>query len=318
MKKLFALICIALLGVGTTNAQEAFKHLGASLEVGSTGIGVNLSYPLVSDHLIMTVGYNFPSLTISKEFGLNKGSIDGQMNQAIGKLKQYNKMIADHPEAAAQKGYAPITGVDGLGEKIASVKELNADVDASINFGNFKVMLEYYPSTNNLFHFTAGLLIGSGSWMDVDGKIDQKVWNDAYRPVIKAHDELMAIINSHPELKDQIGTIPNIKEAAKITIYDETFVIDPESGKLDAKIANNKVKPYLGIGFGSSIPTKKRCGFQMEIGAYYQGKPDFESPTKVAYDPSAYSNSMVDDVVEYFEYLSWYPQITFRFTGRIF
>lgn len=318
MKKLFALICIALLGIGSSNAQEAFKHLGASLEVGSTGIGVNLSYPLISDHLIMTVGYNFPSFTISKEFGLNKGSIDGQMNQAIGKLKEYNKLVNDYGDYAQQMGLSAIPGVDGMSEKIANVKELNADVDASVNFGNFKVMFEYYPTTTNLFHFTAGLFIGSGSWMDISGKIDQKVWNDAYRPVIKAHDQLMAEINMHPDLKDKVTAVPSIKEAAKITVYDETFVIDPESGKLDASLSINKVKPYIGIGFGSSIPTKQSCGFQMEIGAYYQGKPTFESSTRVNYDPSAYSNTAVDEIVEYLEYLSWYPQITFRFTGKLF
>ena len=313
MKKIFTLISVAILSISTAFAQEAFKHLGASLEVGTTGVGVNLSYPVITDRLVVTVGYNFPKFPISSGFDLNSGAISSQMNQAIGKIENYNNFIDKNPEKAQYLSLSKIP-TDNLKK---SIDKVSTDIDAKVNFGNFKAFVEYYPTTKSYFHFTAGVLIGSGHWMDISGEADPKVWA-AYKDVVHAHDQLQRVVDAHPELKGEVTTIPSVKEAAKITVNSESFAVDPETGKVDVSLSVRKVKTYLGIGFGSSCPTKRNFGFQMEIGAYYQGKPTLESASKVAYDANAYSNKTVDDIVETLVYLRWYPQLTFRFTGKIF
>lgn len=318
MKKTFYIIAlIQLFLVGSLHAQEAFKHLGASLEVGSTGLGINVSYPLVTDRLIVTVGYNFPSLSIKKNFEMNSEPINRIINQSNAKIDSYNSLIEHFPDKAKEMGMTPIHRIENID------KTMNAEIQAKLNFGNFKVMAEYYPTKKSYFHITAGFLIGNGTWMDVNATVDQRIWasyiqaieENANIPYIKRgdFDGEAPIIDIKPE--------EGLENTAKVNILNETYVIRPNSGgHLNTKFTINKFKPYLGVGFGNSIPSlgKKRLGFQMEIGAYYQGKPSFVSDSKTEYDPDAFSSKEVDDIADMLQYLRWYPQLTFRFTGKIF
>ena len=38
---------------------RAFRHLSIGVEAGSTGAGVSLYMPIVDNHLVLSVGYNF-------------------------------------------------------------------------------------------------------------------------------------------------------------------------------------------------------------------------------------------------------------------
>lgn len=320
MKKLLTLFTAVVLCTNIASAQEAFKHLGASFEVGTTGLGVNLSYPVVTDRLVISVGYNFPSLSITSDFELNGQPINSRIGEANAMIKTYNDLIAKYPEKAQEKGMTPMT-------PIATVDKIKTDVEAKLNLGNVKIMAEYYPSKKSYFHFTAGVLIGNGDWMTVNADVDKAVWNvytDAIKknasiPNMKA-GELTAGIPGAPVLpQSDIHPVEGLENAAKVTIHNQTYCLKPNSnGHLNTKLKIQKVKPYIGVGFGSSVPTKHRCGFQMEIGAYYQGKPSFESDALIEYDEKAFSNKTVDDVVDYLVHIRWYPQVTFRLTGRIF
>ncbi len=287
--------------------------MGASLEFGSTGLGVNVSVPVINNRLLVTVGYNFPKFSISSDYKLNSGAISGQMSSALDKIRGYNNYVDNNPQVASYLQLSKIP-TENLQR---SIGEVNTDIQARLNFGNFKAFIEYYPTKKSFFHFTAGFLISGGEWMQINGTADNTVWA-AYKDVVNAHNQLQRIVDAHPQLKTEITTLPSVNEAARITINNETFAVDPETGKLDLSLTVRKFKPYIGVGFGSSVPTERRFGFQMEIGAYYQGKPTFDSNTRVAYDANAYGDKAVDDIVDMLQYLRWYPQLTFRFTGRIF
>ena len=60
--------------------------------------------------------------------------------------------------------------------------------------------------------------------------------------------------------------------------------------------------------------TKKRVGFQFELGAWMHGKPTIKSSSEVSYDPSAEGIDGVGDVMSKIQF---WPQMTFRLTGRI-
>lgn len=320
MKKLFALFTAAVLCTGVASAQEAFRHLGASIELGTTGLGVNISYPVITDRLVVTVGYNFPSLSVKSSFDMNGQPINSRINQANQMIDTYNSMIQKYPEQAAERGMKPI-------DRIENVNSIDTKVKAKLNFGDFKLLAEYYPTKKSFFHFTAGVFIGNGEWMNVTADVDKAVWQ-TYTNAVKQNSEipnmkkgeLTAGIPGAPVIPaTDIHPVEGLEDAAKVNIHNDTYHLAVNSGgRLNTKLAVQKIKPYIGVGFGSSVPTKKRLGFQMELGAYYQSKPTFESPAIVAYDDKAFSNKTVDDIVDNLVYLRWYPQLTFRFTGRIF
>ncbi|MDR6560752.1 MULTISPECIES: hypothetical protein [unclassified Arcicella] len=71
--------------------------------------------------------------------------------------------------------------------------------------------------------------------------------------------------------------------------FASDFEIDAQDfGKANLKVTGNKIRPYLGIGFGRAIP-KSRVGFGFEMGAYYSGSP------KLTLDRSGVVETLVTD-----------------------
>ena len=322
MKKVFTIALAASLLAGAAQAQEAFKHLGMSLEAGTTGLGVNLSYPLVTDHLVLTLGYNLPTFNIKTDFDLNGQPINDRVNSANAMIDTYNNLIGQYPDQAAERGMKPLS-------KINNIENINTKIEAKLNFVNFKAFLEYYPTTKSYFHLTAGVMIGSGEWMTIDAKADEAAWR-TYTTAIEENKTIPHL--SVGEISDgsqytgapvipstEIHPVEGLENAAVFNINGQTFHLSPNSGgRLSTKLTVKKVKPYLGVGFGSSVPTKHRLGCQFELGAYYQGKPTLESDSEVPFNSAAYSSKTVDDIMKTIVHFQWYPQMTLRFTGRLF
>lgn len=353
MKKFFVLALAGSMIAGAVQAQEAFKHLGMSLEAGSTGFGVNLSYPLVTDHLVLTLGYNFPALTIKKTADLNPSYVNGKIGNINQMIDRYNTNVQkfnEQVEPMAQYGVA-LDPMTPIANKIENLSAMSGNIEAKLNFANYKAFLEYYPTTKSYFHFTVGFMAGNGEWMNISAEIDRNTWG-TYQQAIAAGDLAMntvqnynsklptynaqidaanALIDQHNQLPgaEQIARIQQLPEvnesapiddAAAVSINGQTFVIGRDSnGRLDMTMKIKKIKPYLGVGFGSSVPTKHRCGFQMEVGAYYQSTPTLESlQENPSFAGNTYTDKTIDEIVKTIVHLQWYPQLTLRWTGRLF
>ncbi len=60
----------------------------------------------------------------------------------------------------------------------------------------------------------------------------------------------------------------------------------PESiGNLQVKVTVDEYNPYLGIGFGKTIPNTK-LGMGVDLGLYYHSSPKFKLITKGSFEPS--------------------------------
>ena len=312
MKKIFTLALAASMMAGAAQAQEAFKHMGMSLEVGTTGAGINLSYPLVTDHLIVTVGCNLPAFTLCKDATIGAGAINSKISETNKMIDSYNGIVQQLTDLGLNpNSYQKI-------DHINPISDIKASVDAKVNFVNYKALLEYYPTTQSNFHFTAGVFVGNGDWINIDATADANTWA-TYMNVREINSKIPASVPNHPE----IHQIEGLDECVKFNIDGQTVLLRPQSkGVMKAKLQVEKVKPYLGVGFGSSIP-KKSLGFQMEIGAYCQGSPklvsaDDNTVILPTYDSTVSSEKSVDDIVQTVKKFGWYPQLTFRFTGRLF
>ena len=81
------------------------------------------------------------------------------------------------------------------------------------------------------------------------------------------------------------------------------------------------MKPYLGLGWGRSIP-KTAVSFQFEFGVWYHGKPklviDESTPRYNGNNIDADVTKDVDDIMDKVEKIPVYPQISFRLTGHLF
>lgn len=300
MKKLF-LSLVALFAMATAAQAEGngigkaklFKNVGFSVEAGVHGAGVNLSTTLVHKHLYLMLGYNFPELEYNTDFDVSTGNLNQHISEINGKIDLYNSMSGQHIDNLTQLG-----------------KDEQVDVTAKVKmFTNFKAMLQYFPSANSGFHFTAGVMIGEDELIHGEGQFSVQA--------TKLYNQYLDVLEKpeYATFRQYAGLNPADKVTPTVTLNDQTFEVD-RSGKVELGLQVEKIKPYVGIGFGNAIPQDHRVGFQFELGTWFHGTPKLVGGRMATADEMKDAEITTDDFD--FSKLTFIPTMTFRITGRIF
>lgn len=150
--------------------------------------------------------------------------------------------------------------------------------------GTGHLLLDVYPFPNYTFHATAGFYIGT--------------------------DEVVKIENTSP--------VKDFDEGEGIVIGDHIVGFD-NNGYAHGCIKVNKFRPYVGIGFGRSVP-RKRFGVSGDFGVQFWGKPKvYEKQTGM--DLEVKKEDLGDESNKYYDVISKFavwPVVTLRLTYRIF
>lgn len=287
-RKLLSVLVLLCAAVNAGNAQQAFNSLAFGMEVGTTGVGVELALPLVTDHVVFKLGFNAPSLSYNF-------SRTVPMDEANAVIDEANAQFA----------------ALGIPEHVSTrIPDAEISLRPILNLSTAKLMLELYPFRKSSFHITAGAYFGMGdNFMMATLSTDASTWS-SYTAI---RNELEAI---NAEYQGLDGYTPHELGELEFSAGDRTFrILDDEGrGQVEAAIQIAKLRPYLGIGFGRSVP-RKHLGFQLDIGVWYHGVPVLSSANEVEYNPSAVS---LLDNISLLDKLVLYPQVSLRLTYRIF
>ena len=98
-------------------------------------------------------------------------------------------------------------------------------------------------------------------------------------------------------------------------MFGEIELTPEQVGEIDIELAYGGMAPFLGIGFGRSIPNK-RIGLGLEVGSYYIGSPSVNMNASELLEPSA-SAEQEKSLEESFRTLSWLPTVKFRLAVRL-
>lgn len=293
MKKLISVIILASGLSFASSAQQAFKSLSIGFEAGTTGIGVELAIPIVTDHLVLTGGLTAPSFSYPLSFSMDMTAANNAIDDANSRLAEA-----------------------GVPERL-NTRFSDAVIEANpvINLSSAKLMLEYYPFKKSSFHFTAGAFMGMGErFLYSDIYVD----DNTYSNIKQLDGEMQAIQQKYGELAE-IGDVelPSMRFSA----FGETYELQEKSGKLgmEAEFAIAKIRPYFGLGFGRSMP-KGHLGFQLDLGVWYHGSPSLESSQKVEFDPEATDLTAGIPLLEKYSLAQaiLYPSLSLRLIYRIF
>ncbi len=169
--------------------------------------------------------------------------------------------------------------------------EATVKANARVNFSTFKVLADYYPNKKWPFHVTGGFYIGASNIVTVDAYADDiKVDGKTYK---------------REDIKNWYIDLDDTRIKAK-------------DGKVDAAITTWSVKPYVGIGFGNTVPMKHRVGVMGELGVMFHGKPKITSKA----DPDIMTHvAEADESDEFFDVMHkivGIPVLNIRICGRIF
>jgi len=170
-------------------------------------------------------------------------------------------------------------------------RNISSDVHGTASLGliNGKLLVDFYPAKNGSFHLTGGLYIGAGKLVKIEGKMQEAF-------------DVLSVMKKHGYnfSADEFISGSNIKAR--------------DIMNLDGSISINSVKPYFGFGFGRAVP-KRRVGFCMELGAFYQGSPKLGSE-------NVNIQNLIDknlgDVTELLKKMSLYPVLSFKLNVKLF
>lgn len=289
MKKIILSLMVLAAAV-SANAQEAFRHLGVGFEAGTAAASVNVSVPVVTDHLVLKVGYGFPSINTTLKESLNISVVDLAIQNLNSELSEVGAPAED--QIATRFG-----------------NNLKMEFPVKVNLGSWKVMAEYYPFSILPFRLVAGAFIGPEEFISAAAYTDAAFWSN-YNSVMKEFKAL------NEKYKDVPGYEPVNVPDIKANIGGETWAITEKDGcgYFDATVSIAKVRPYLGFGYGRSLP-KHRVSFTMDIGAWYHGGPTITSTSKTTFDPNAENLDVGLDVLNV---MRLYPVFSFGASVRLF
>lgn len=205
-----ALIAFMLPFTGASAQRDAmiFNHLSAGVDIGTRGFGLEVSAPL-TPYLEVRTGFD-----IMPHFGY---TYDVDLSDV--------KIGNSTPELLRMRDGTYKTGING-----------------SLNMTDWKLMLDIFPFRKSSFHLTAGMFVGSSTFINVTN-------TNAF-----GHD-----------LSGEWGMGITLKNGDRIKADEDGFI------HASAKV--NGFKPYVGIGFGRAISEDHHFSVACDIGALFWGKP---------------------------------------------
>ncbi|MFT6814556.1 MAG: hypothetical protein ACJAZ3_000447 [Sphingobacteriales bacterium] len=100
--------------------------------------------------------------------------------------------------------------------------------------------------------------------------------------------------------------------------FDDRKITPNEAGEVHFNLQTNRINPYLGFGFGNTLP-KKRVGLKVELGAMYHGEPKASLNGTGQIEPTATDEENQKIVGELFNPIinHFYPVLSFQLNVRI-
>lgn len=312
------------------------EHLDMSVEVGSTGIGVDVAMPIFKS-VQVRMGFTYmPRFESTLHFPIQIGENTTQEEQE----SKFNN-LADVLEEFS--GYRVDNEVDMI---------------AKPTFWNFKFLVDVYPFHNKKWFFTAGFYLGPSkiaeaynSTEEMTSLVSVGMYNMMYlkalndEPIYNGYyiEALNEKFLSYGRMYSPQGTIKGLTED------DPGYIngLEPdENGMMKAKSTVNSFRPYVGVGYSHDFGKTKQYSFGVNAGVmFWGGHPSVVTKNSYYYvedyvepeDPKAgkattrhqrevdltrdvenMNVGRVKDYVDILKQFTVYPVINIRLAKRIF
>lgn len=176
------------------------------------------------------------------------------------------------------------------------IPETTVKAEGDFSRTTFNIKANVYPfGGSSKFFVAAGFSLGGEKIAKVSG----------YSSELKDFIE-----NNYPEYKNQI--LDNI--GANLGGYN--IQLD-DSYRIDGDVRCNKVRPYLGLGFGRLVP-KNRLGFRFEMGCQFMGKLKvYQNDNQLDINQILKDAGVDDKISKFIDNWKFYPVMKFSLVGRI-
>lgn len=164
------------------------------------------------------------------------------------------------------------------------------DIKGKTGLTTGKVLLDFYPIPMSGFHISAGAYFGKSEIIEINNK---------EKGVLKS-------------VADWNAANPNQQIGATLGDY---LLTPDRNGNIHGAIKTKSFRPYVGLGFGRSIP-KHLMNFQFELGCQFWGSPKmYCNDVELKKDDLADGDGGFTKIISK---VSVYPVLNFRLGFRAF
>jgi len=173
-------------------------------------------------------------------------------------------------------------------------------VQGQLHNSTAHALLDIYPFSGAGFHLTVGAYFAQ---------------KDRFVTVCNKEEGALRIISDFNARRGGFADIPLSygQVAAKLGDYN---IMPDDQGNANAYVKVKKVRPYVGIGFGRTVPKSLDCEF--DLGVQMLGKPRFYDG--VSGEELTSDGAKGDDggLLKDLSKITVYPVLSIRLVGRIF
>ena len=246
-----------------------FQHLDASVTLGSTGLGFDVSSPL-GDYVQLRAGFSFmPHIHYKMNFEVQVGD---DASKSKSKFQTLSGLLKD------MTGYQVDNSVDMIGVP---------------TYYNFNLLVDVFPFKNNKhWHFTAGFYWGNSkigkaynTTEDMPSLVAVGIYNNMYEKAIRKEPFVIFNYNGNPiaitddpEYQDML--YDKFSEYGRMGVQlgnyvsdGSPYIVEPdENSMVKAEVKVNAFKPYLGFGYGGRLfKGDDRYKISFDCGAMFWG-----------------------------------------------
>ncbi len=161
-----------------------------------------------------------------------------------------------------------------------------------------KLLADIYPFKNAAFFITAGAYFGGSNIINI-------VNTDNLIGVYRYNQDVIGYNDKYGLELKQIG----------LEMGDHLLTVDKE-GNVKGEIKVQKVRPYVGLGFGRAVP-RKSIGCMIELGCQFWGSPEVYCNGDLLTESNV-KNEDGGEILKTISKIKVYPVLNFRICGKIF
>ena len=234
-----------------------FQHLDASVTLGSTGVGIDVSSPM-GDFFQLRGGISvMPKFDYKMNFEVQVGEYDD--------LDNFNRLAG---ALESLTGYKVDKSVDMIGNP---------------TWWNAHLLVDVFPFKNKHWHFTAGVYLGSSkvakgynTTEEMASLLAVGIYNRLYEkginfePLvvlpdgrqwpdgeIKMQNQIYYLFKDYGRMGAHIGEYAyDVYDAEGNLLHEKgkPYMMEPdEDGMVKVRVKVNAVRPYLGFGYGGRL-----------------------------------------------------------------
>ncbi len=256
------------------NERNILSHMDVGVNVGTTGLGIDVAVP-VGNYVRLRAGYNYmPRISLNANFTVETSK--GGIGNLIDKIDRIEEKFEEYGIDMNSESFAEYKA---LFDKFSKVERKDyVTMALKPNLHQFKFMVDVLPFRNNKhWSFTAGFFVGPstvGYAENLEKEALMLEGVNAYNDIYRNYPEY-GINGSYLHCVGKEKDDPFYKHGlagfclGRFADGDMALMVPGEDASAKAEMVVNKVRPYVGFGYNTSLSEDKRWRLNVDAGVMF-------------------------------------------------